>query len=391
MDPRFFELAETGKLGDAVSPPWNDVFQVVFFPDRIYHAQYLNATRSPRYRYNVREVRGKADINVLKGDVYLDGAPLCGFLRLEYGGKRLTEVARERSRFLGPSVLAWVKMLRVDGAEAQATVRLHHCPWIDAYQVELWGTLEPPPGRRHDHQVLDLMGRHGSITRVPAVAALLDDTRAIRWVNLRFRENDTYYPTGYHVSAEQASEDNYFRRNVQVPKSALPNDDANNTVPEFSYGINFQRGWFVRQVGTDVAPVRYLNGMMDPGTPGSGPANVIEMRWVLQQEFGGTVVFFHEVTIPPGTVEGTHQHIGSEELYYITAGRGIAYMGADDDPGLSDAPLVDREIYGIGRRRCRKVEVGPGSVIYTKSGGIHGIENPYGEPLVFAAFLYHSA
>lgn len=40
MDPRFDKLA---------TDPWAQVFQVVFFPDRIYHAQYLNATRSSRY------------------------------------------------------------------------------------------------------------------------------------------------------------------------------------------------------------------------------------------------------------------------------------------------------------------------------------------------------
>ena len=52
--------------------PWNKIFKVVFFPDRIYHAQYLNATRSPRYQYNVLEVRGRADFIVLKTEVYLD-------------------------------------------------------------------------------------------------------------------------------------------------------------------------------------------------------------------------------------------------------------------------------------------------------------------------------
>ena len=32
----------------------------------------------------------------------------------------------------------------------------------------------------------------------------------------------------------------------------------------------------------------------------------------------------------------------------------------------------------------------PGSVIYTKSGGVHGIRNPGSEPLKFVAFLYHT-
>jgi mannose-6-phosphate isomerase-like protein (cupin superfamily) len=385
VDPSFNQL---------VTDPWNEVFQVVFFPDRIYHAQYLNATRSARYRYNVREVRGKADINVLKGEVYLDGGKLCNFLRIEYRGARLSEVARERSRFLGPDVIARVTISDGATAGAQGEARMHFCPWINAFQVEFWETLEPPPGRRHDFQVLDLMGYRGSITRLPQFAPFLASLPSIQWVNLAFRENDVYYPAGFSVSEQQAAVDNYFSRNIQMPKTADPSAGA-NTVLESSYGVDFQRGWFVKKVRDDVQPVRYSNGMMMENNPDYVPGgNIIEMRWVLQQEFGGTVVFFHEVTIPPHTVEGTHQHIGSEELYYIIEGRGVAYMGEHDDPQLAangDHPTVEREIYGIGRKRCKRVDVEPGSVIYTKSGGIHGIDNPYDTPLRFVAFLYHSA
>src|SRR5215211_408740 len=115
MDPRFNEIADD---------PWNQVFQVVFFPDRIYHAQYLNATRSPRYRYNVQEVRGKADINVLKGEVFLDGLKLCNFLRLEYRGARLSEVAREKGRFLGRDVMAYIALAPDTNLAAEAMVRM---------------------------------------------------------------------------------------------------------------------------------------------------------------------------------------------------------------------------------------------------------------------------
>ena len=67
-------------------------------------------------------------------------------------------------------------------------------------------------------------------------------------------------------------------------------------------------------------------------------------------------------------------------------------MGDDDDPALSQYPLVTREIYGLGTHSCRELPVKPGSVIYTKSGGIHGIRNPsIDKPLRFVAFLYHTA
>ncbi|MFO1002320.1 MAG: hypothetical protein U0936_18490 [Planctomycetaceae bacterium] len=119
-------------------------------------------------------------------------------------------------------------------------------------------------------------------------------------------------------------------------------------------------------------------------------ANVIEMRWLLQREFGGSVVFFHEVTIPVGTVEGTHQHIGSEELYYIVSGEGEAYMAAGDDPATDGFPKVMRPVYGLFEKECVALPVKPGNVIFTKSGGVHGIRNTGSVPLKFVAFLYHS-
>ena len=380
MDPRFNQL---------VTHPQSQIFQVVFFPDRIYHAEYLNATRSDRYRYNVQEVRGKADINVLKGEVFMDGVKLCNFLRLEYRAARLVEVMRERGRIQGESLLASLRVAREDGTFAQARVRLNHCPWIDAFQVEIWETLEPPRGRRHDYQVLDLMGYAGGITVIPQFTEFLAQVADIKWVNVWFRENDYSEPSGFFIREQDASHDNYFNRNIQVPNSTTPSS-PNNTVYEANYGVNFQRGWYIKKV-SDIQPVRYVNAMMNEGAPGSSATNIVDMRWILQQEFGGSVVFFHEVTVPPGVIEGTHQHIGSEELYYIVEGRGVAYMGEHDDPQLANRPLVTRDIFGIGAKQCRAVDVEPGTVIFTKSGGIHGIENPGNEALRFVAFLYHSA
>lgn len=382
MDPRFNDIA---------ADPRNSIFQVMFFPDRVYHAQYLNATRSNRYRYVVQEVRGKSEITVLKGYVFIDGLQICNFLRIEARGGRLAEVVRERGRLMGPDIMANVGLTPVGGPKVDTQVRMHFCPWIHGYQVELWETLDAPAGKHHDYQVLDMMGYRGSITKVPEFAGALGDLGALRRIDLAFRENDVSYPSRTIVEDKDAAWDNYFNRNIQVPNTEEPSSDR-NTVQQNGYGVDFERGWFVKKV-RDIPPVRYRNGMMESGNPDARDDNIIEMRWVLQQEFGGTVVFFHEVTIPPHTVEGTHQHIGSEELYYVFEGRGIAYMGAEDDPKLAEdhtIPVVTRPIYGLDPKPCKRLEVAPGSVIYTKSGGIHGIENPYDEPLRFAAFLYHS-
>lgn len=381
MDSRFDALA---------TDPWAQVFQVVFFPDRIYHAQYLNATRSSRYRYNVQEVRGKADINALKGEVYFDGERLCNFLRIEYRAARLVEVMREKTRFLSYSVVMDITVEPERDNQAHAQVFLDFCPWIDAYQVELWETLEPPHGKRHDYQVLSMMGHKGAITVVPQFEEVLAKIGDLQRINLFFSENPVEKPTGRTIPNDKRAVDDFFRRNVQVPNTTDPSNFQNNK-EERSYGVNFQRGWFFENV-SNVNPVRYRNAMMNEGkTTPAGDDNIVEMRWILQQEFGGSVVFFHEVTVPPNVVEGTHQHIGSEELYYVVEGKGFAYLGEDDDPQLANAPLEERDIYGIGPKNCRKVEVGPGSVIFTKSGGIHGIENSGATPLKFVAFLYHSA
>ena len=379
MDPRF---------QDIYNQPENQVFHVVFFPDRIYHAQYLNATRSVRYRYNVREVRSISGITALKGEVYLDGRFYTNFIRLEYRAARLVELSRESGRLKGDKVMAWLKMTSKNSQSAEAqNIWLHYCPWIDAYQVEIWRTLEPVTGASHDIQVLDIMGRNNSITRIPAFNDLLSNTKNIGTMEVAFREFFRDYPAGRLINNPKW--DNFFERNIQVPNTQIPGS-SQNTVKVSNYLLNFQRGWFIDT--QSVEPVRYRNAMMNDNDSERFENNVIEMKWILQRELGSELVFFHEVTIPPNTVEGTHRHIGSEEVYYILDGDGIAYMGENDDPSLAVFPTVERQIFGLHPEKCKELPVRKGHVIYTKSGGIHGIKNTSNTtPLRFVAFLYHSA
>jgi oxalate decarboxylase/phosphoglucose isomerase-like protein (cupin superfamily) len=230
---------------------------------------------------------------------------------------------------------------------------------------------------------------------VRAFDAALADPDEIQQVELAFRENDLDIPLGYRIGDPQW--DNDYGRTYQVPNTQTPSA-AQNTVQTSNYLNDFRRGWFFQNV-RDIAPVRYKNAMTEPTSadfnrPGPND-NTIEMRWVVQRELGGSLVYFHEVTIPPGTVEGTHQHIGSEELYYIVEGEGVAYMGDGDDPTLTDGAMFPQrvvDIFGLPKHAVREVHVQPGSVIYTKSGGIHGIRNlSADQPLRFVAFGYHSA
>jgi oxalate decarboxylase/phosphoglucose isomerase-like protein (cupin superfamily) len=382
MDPRFDDIFDR---------PENQIFQIVFFPDRIYHAQYLNATESSRYRYNVTEVRNKLDVAILKGEVYLDGSLLTTFVRMEYRASRLIELVREKGRWLQERLRANLKLVTRDGATAESQVTLHYCRWIRAFQVEIWGTLEPPAGMSHSIKVLALMGNNGQITRRKNFNQALQDIDAIQQVFTDIREDEIDEPLGYKNN--NPAIDNNFSRTIQSPISTSPSAEK-NTVELDNYELNFRRGWYLDARKTE--PVRYRNGMVDytnPNNPDKSDNNIIEMRWLLQQELGTALVYFHEVTIPPGCIEGTHRHIGSEELYYIFEGEGVAHMGEGDDPGVSRDgifPLKQVDVYGLGKLPVREVPVKPGSIIYTKSGGIHGIRNPGTVPLRFVAFGYHT-
>jgi mannose-6-phosphate isomerase-like protein (cupin superfamily) len=376
MDPRFSQI---------FTDPENEIFKTVFFPDQVYHARYLNATTSPRYRYNVREVRSNQEVVALKGQVYQDGLLLTNFFRVEYRGSRLTEAARDRSRLLGDRVSAKISLLNADEIrQASTSAYLHWCPWVEAYQAEFWGTLETPLGAAHDVSVLSQMGRRGPITRAAEFALFLLDLAEISKVDLSFAE----LPTASLVAktiADPVIDDNYGRK-IQAPVTAEPGSDR-NTIDIDSYRLDFRRGWFIPNART-VHPVRYRNAMMSGDHPDRSEDNIVEMRWLLQRELGSSLVFFHEVTVLPGGFEGAHRHIGSEELYYIFEGTGTAYMGDGDDPGTDYYEATDASVFGVGDARVRILPVQPGSVIYTKSGGIHGIRNCGTAPLRFVAFLY---
>lgn len=390
MDPKFQYIFD-----DIYGLPDNEIFKVVFYPDRVYHAAYFNATRSSRYRYNVTEVRNVHDIMILKAEVFMDGVYFANVLRVEYRASRLTEVAREKGRFLRQNVLADLKLWNPagpDGQGPQTLLKLHYDKWINAYQAEIWDDLEPAPGKHHDFRVLDQIGHAGPITSVAAFGDLLHDIKSLKKLEISFRENDIDLPFGYTIN--DAQWDNAYLRTHQAPIDPAPSSDK-NTIHDNCYLVDFQRAHFIQQVDTTINPVQYRNGMMLPGNPEARDNNIIRMQWIFQREFASTVVFFHKVTIPPGTIEGTHRHIGTEELYFVIEGEGVAYIGDGDDPALNDDakyPLVDREIYGLGTRKCRQVSVQAGSTIYTKSGGIHGIRNNSDtKDLKFVAFLYHTS
>ncbi len=126
--------------------------------------------------------------------------------------------------------------------------------------MEIWETLEAPPNMKHDFSVLDMMGRHGSITRVKAFNPAIKELKQLKRLELSYRENDRDLPFGYKINEPQW--DNNFEGSHQEPRSNVPSDNANNTIQDLNYAINFQRGWYFSDIREQVKPVRYLNAMM---------------------------------------------------------------------------------------------------------------------------------
>ena len=157
---------------------------------------YLNATRSPRYRYNVRDVRGKHDIIVIKGEVYLDGQ----FLELR--ARRVPiDRPRERARARasgGPAAPGMALLARGRGprrghgeaARVQLTRRLSGRAVGDA-----GGARERLP--RHQRPRSDGEGRPHHPRRSPAPG--LRDRDKLRRTEIAFREDDAR-PPGFTIN-----------------------------------------------------------------------------------------------------------------------------------------------------------------------------------------------
>ena len=371
MDPRFDDIFDSLE---------NQIFQVVFFPDRIYHAAYLNATRSLRYRYNVHEVRN-ARHHVLKGEVFLDGAvpeqlPAHRVSRRRgwrkwRGSDRGSCATRLRTtiKLCDPAGRQATAVRRPAGDDSSALRHMDQClPGRDVgdararrpHVSRLQGARSDGP-RRPDH-------------RVPAFKDLIAQPQGAATASSRVSRERRRSAVRLFRSATPEWDNNYVR-NHQVPQHQKPSDDQ-NTVDGQLLPDRLPARLFFANID-EIAPVRYRNAMMNAGNPERARRQHHRDAVGAAARVRRSVVFFHEVTIPPGTIEGTHRHIGTEELYYIVEGEGVAYMGDGDDPddetGIRSCSAT---IYGLGAAQCRELPVKPGSVIFTKSGGIHGIRNP---------------
>ena len=240
-------------------------------PTAIYHAPYLNATRSPRYRYNVQEVRNQLDIVVLKGEVYLDGEFLSNFLRIEYRASRLVEQAREQGRGscatnarLGMRTQPTTRPVDTGGSNSSSSTIARG--WTPI-RSKIWETLEPPPGKTHDYSVLDLMGRNDSITRVRQFAPALRDIRALKATCERGlpRERSRTCPSAGR-STSREWDNNYLRR-IRSPHPGTEFASSTQSRTRTTSSTSAAAGSCRPKT---FAPVRYRNAMMNDEQPRSG-------------------------------------------------------------------------------------------------------------------------
>src|SRR6185436_11457061 len=126
-------------------------------------------------------------------------------------------------------------------------------------------------------------GRDGPITRVRQFSPALQNLKALGQIMIAVGENDVQTPLGYAIRDPQW--DNDFGRSHQEPRTQEPSS-ASNTIGDSNYLLDFQRAHFGD--AAQIAPVRYRNAMMDPENPDKADDNVLEMRWLIQRQFGSS-------------------------------------------------------------------------------------------------------
>ena len=355
-----------------------------FYPDQIRHSFQLAAScDSSRYRYQITKARSQKDFTALLGYVSIDGAEYCSFIRLDFKANWMQEFIRLYGRTLGSCIRAKLEVKNNEHKESrEIVVDMPFCHRSCSYATEIWHRLDVNQGNWHSPSVRSLMGRQAPITRSESMSKLVQDFTQLRSISTRFEELEKH---------QNQVCDNNLERVVQRANRATPNSPENDEYLG-RYHLNFQDTIkYIYDTNRDVPDVEYRDAMLDPKyTARSLEENIIRVKWLLQEELGGDCIFAHVVKIPPGAIEGVHLHIGSEEVYYFISGEGLALVGEFDDKQFHNFPLRQVPVLGLGTQNCRELPVGPGSLLYTKSGGYHGIKNTGQTDLVFFAFLQHS-
>jgi quercetin dioxygenase-like cupin family protein len=106
--------------------------------------------------------------------------------------------------------------------------------------------------------------------------------------------------------------------------------------------------------------------LTDGGIPERGWVDM-DVRWLVTRDsVGAERTVFGVTMFPPGSRHEIHRHPNAEEVEYLIAGRGVAYVGDD------------------------AIELGPGEAVFVPRDAYHGFENT-GDEEVTMAWLYSGA
>jgi quercetin dioxygenase-like cupin family protein len=104
-----------------------------------------------------------------------------------------------------------------------------------------------------------------------------------------------------------------------------------------------------------------------PGVPDRGWIDM-DVRWLVTKDTVGAAKTVFGVTFfPPGAKHDIHRHPNAEEVEYLVAGSGIAYVGDD------------------------AIELGPGEAVFVPQNEYHGFENNSDAEVVMAWYYAGAA
>jgi mannose-6-phosphate isomerase-like protein (cupin superfamily) len=111
--------------------------------------------------------------------------------------------------------------------------------------------------------------------------------------------------------------------------------------------------------------IRKASDLKEITTPGmrGGLGAGRQKQYFKVEDFSTPLAAFNLMTLDPGVTVGFHKHEGSEEIYWVLEGRGLA---RDDE---------------------KEASLEPGDALLTLDGHSHSLENPGPGPLILLAVL----
>jgi quercetin dioxygenase-like cupin family protein len=103
---------------------------------------------------------------------------------------------------------------------------------------------------------------------------------------------------------------------------------------------------------------RVLRADTTPRNPREGAFGHLDVRWVVGEQTGASLIAFGQSTYPKDATYENHYHPNAEEVVIVLSGRGVQIVG--------DAPL----------------EVGPGDIVFIPRSTPHRLTGTSDEDLV---------